>query len=734
MSKDISANLLTSIRQPNATIATCVEIRRRDGRVIRMTNHDTDLVVDDNLHRHDIPFQLSAIASGTSMATDNTQLTLFAADDGPITSGDFRDGLYDHADIRIYEVDYENLAYGKMTLRKGWFGPVDRNQYKKVEITVTGLLKILDFEVGRVYQPSCDADLGDHRCKIAVRQSQVYSSDNPFNVGDWVYKYDPALMTAFGIVNPSFEDDGTRTVDQAITGWTKITGTLVEVEAGAAVSGDVLAHDGTYRLSGADDILNPASNGQESGLYQDLDLVAEGLDTGDIDDGQISVLMTAALANLLYLLDLVRIRYEVMDADGEILDAQDTGYIAFDDFDTWRERSLAGPIFPGARTIRIYVYFRKEDGISLNVAADNIRMWWWNHTAGNPYDQAIHQLVRIVDYTDGNTYYGANNSFESNGDVANALSPTITGWVTTGSWWKVDNDLHMSLPALDGTRYLIGGDDGGSSQQTYTITRTFNLTAANVELTRVQLGKVVGKMELLVGFGDIGASAATVIIDFLDNANTIVDTINVLTAEMGTSIEWITLGPNFTIDIAATKIRVTLQAISPVGDGAALIAFDALKFYFFDAERSTKQDPIRGFGDGQPFNTTPGTYTLDGNLVWKGAAALVQYDTVAAVTSRKEFNGTLITGADGTYETGVLTWLSGDNAGLRNVIRTWDPDTKALKTYFRAPHDIQVGDRFMYVRSCQKRFLEDCRGIFNNQINFRGFPHLPGKLTSPEGT
>lgn len=732
MSKDITANLLTSIRQPNATLATGVEIRRRDGRVIRMTDHDVDLVIDEQLHRHDIPFQLSAIASGTSMNTDNTQITLFAADDGPITMQDIQAGLYDHADVTIYEVDYQNLAYGKLTLRKGWFGPVERNQYKKIEITITGLLKILDFEVGRVYQPSCDADLGDRRCKIAVRQSQVYSQYNPYNVGDWVYYYDPAEMTEIVLDNGSFED-GDSGVGDPIPEWTQITGSTLEVEEGAAVVGNIEAIDGIRRLAGGLDP-GPGSNGAISGVYRDIDLVAEGLSGADIDDGKISMLYTAALANLLYLLDLVRIRWEVLDANGDILDAQDTGFIAMDDFDTWRERSLAGPLFPGSRMLRIFIYFRKEDGTTLNVAADNARVYWWDHTTAAPYGDTIHQLVRIVDFNDNNTYYGTNNSFEANGDVANALSPAITGWVTTGSWWRVNDDLHGSLPSIDGSRYLIGGDDGGAVQQTYSITRTFTLAQAGIDATRVVLGKIVGKLEMAVGFGDIGASAATIIIDFLDNVNSIVDTINVATADMGSAIEWAQYAPTFTVDTAATKIRLTLQAISPVGDGDAKIGFDAVKFFFFDAERPVKQDPTRGFGAGFPFNPTPGVYSLDGSLVWKGAAALLQYDSVTASSSRKEFSGDLIAGGDGTYETGVMQWISGANAGLKNVIRTWDPDTQTIKTYFRMPYDIEVGDRFTYVRSCQKRFLEDCRGTFGNQINFRGFPHLPGRLTSPEGT
>lgn len=731
MAKDISANLLTSIRSPNATLAICVEIVRKDGRVIRMTNHDTDLTVDTFVHRHDIPFQISAVSSGSQLQTDNTELTLFASDDGPITMQDFRDGLYDHADVKIYEVDWNNPEYGKLTLRKGWFGPVERNQHRVVKVTVTGLLKILDFEIGRVYQPSCDADLGDSRCKIAIKPSQAYSDLNPYHVGQWVYKYDTGDMTEIVLTNGSFDADGDRDVNQAITDWTKTPNSFLIVAEGSPPPGDIAALDGTHRLQGDDTASDPtaAGSGSEHGVYRDIDLVAEGVSDTDIDNGEISVLAVAALAHTLYLLDPMRIRVEARDADGNIIDAQDTGYITLDDFEVWRERHLASPLFPGTRTLRLFIYFKKNDGTNTNTAADDVRLYWWNHTVGTPYSDAIHQLVRIVNYADSNAYYPTNGSFEANGDVANALSPTITGWVTTGSWWRVNDDLHGSLPALDGNRYLIGGDDGGSSQQTYTITKEFTLASAGIDATRVILGKIGGRVFTRVGWAD-AQSAATVIIDFMNASSVIQDTLTLSNAETNPTIEWLVRQANFTIPVGTTKIKVTLQATSPVGDGAANIAFDNIVFWFFDAERPQKNDPVIAFGDNVTFDPTPGVYTFDGNLVWKASEAYVKFDTVASVISRKQFTGTLIAGGTGTYETGLIQWVSGANAGLRNVIRTWDSPTKGIKTYFRAPHDIEVGDRFIYIRSCQKRFLEDCLGVFGNGINFRGFPHLPGRLSS----
>lgn len=288
----------------------------------------------------------------------------------------------------------------------------------------------------------------------------------------------------------------------------------------------------------------------------------------------------------------------------------------------------------------------------------------------------------------------------------------------------------MGLMNQDGTRFLVGGDDGGVTQQTYTITQTFLLSSAKLDATRIALGKITGRFQGYVGWADVSASAATVILDFLDNSNAIVGTITVFNNETSpTAPTWGTFVQPFTVPVTATKIKLTLQARSPVGDGAANVAFDGLKFYFYDAERPVKDDPLKGFGSSDTiWNTSPGSYTFDEFLIWKATEAFVKYDVVASVTDRKTFAGTNIAGATGIYETAAIQWISGDNAGLRNLIRTWDPLTKTLKLAFRSAKPIQVGDRFMYVRACQRRFLEDCKGVFGNQINFRGFPHVPGKL------
>ena len=42
------------------------------------------------------------------------------------------------------------------------------------------------------------------------------------------------------------------------------------------------------------------------------------------------------------------------------------------------------------------------------------------------------------------------------------------------------------------------------------------------------------------------------------------------------------------------------------------------------------------------------------------------------------------------------------------------------------PYVVTAGDTFVVYAGCTKRYTEDCLTKFNNGLNFRGFPFLPG--------
>lgn len=110
------------------------------------------------------------------------------------------------------------------------------------------------------------------------------------------------------------------------------------------------------------------------------------------------------------------------------------------------------------------------------------------------------------------------------------------------------------------------------------------------------------------------------------------------------------------------------------------------------------------------------------------AASVTFTGTVTSVTSPSAFKASGLAQADDYFSRGVMTWLTGDNAGQVVDIRTHTNDGAAVgfDTWVPAVLDIQVGDTFSVTAGC-KQTADVCKAKFNNLVNFQGFPHMPGE-------
>lgn len=102
---------------------------------------------------------------------------------------------------------------------------------------------------------------------------------------------------------------------------------------------------------------------------------------------------------------------------------------------------------------------------------------------------------------------------------------------------------------------------------------------------------------------------------------------------------------------------------------------------------------------------------------------------VTAVTSNVIFDDTTTAGitgaADNYFNLGLLTWTSGDNNGLSMEVKDFDAANDRFTLVEAMPYDVQVGDTFDVYPGCDKS-LSTCINTFNNVINFRGEPYIPG--------
>jgi uncharacterized phage protein (TIGR02218 family) len=102
--------------------------------------------------------------------------------------------------------------------------------------------------------------------------------------------------------------------------------------------------------------------------------------------------------------------------------------------------------------------------------------------------------------------------------------------------------------------------------------------------------------------------------------------------------------------------------------------------------------------------------------------------TVAVVNDRRRF---VVSGLDGFdadwFDRGRLSWTSGANVGLAAEVKSHRQTVAGVEIELWQPaaRDIADGDGFSVTAGCDKLF-GTCRRKFDNVVNFRGFPHMPG--------
>lgn len=128
--------------------------------------------------------------------------------------------------------------------------------------------------------------------------------------------------------------------------------------------------------------------------------------------------------------------------------------------------------------------------------------------------------------------------------------------------------------------------------------------------------------------------------------------------------------------------------------------------------RYTPTCTVRRLGDVRcKINTSPYTFDL----------------TVASVTNSTTFNHNTDLQAMAYFTYGVLTWVTGLNAGQTMDIKSYELGTGSAQFILQLPlnHPITIGDTFTATAGCDRLF-STCQNTYNNVENFRGFKDIPG--------
>lgn len=190
--KQLDADLAAHLAGGATTLAWCWKLARRDGALFGFTDHDRDLVFDGVTYEAAAGISASAMENHAALETDNLEVE-GALSSLRIDDIDLMAGLYDDAAVELWRVNWA-APDQRALMRKGHLGEVTRNG-ASFRAELRGLAHRLNEPRGRLFQYTCDADLGDARCGVALAAT----------IGEVAAAKDARMLTVTGLENA---DDG----------------------------------------------------------------------------------------------------------------------------------------------------------------------------------------------------------------------------------------------------------------------------------------------------------------------------------------------------------------------------------------------------------------------------------------------------------------------------------------------------------------------------------------------
>jgi uncharacterized phage protein (TIGR02218 family) len=166
--KQLSDALNAHLQSGTTTLCWCWRLIRRDGAKLGFTDHDRDIAFDETTFEAASGFNASEIRDQIGLSVDNLEVTGALISDrlseSALASGDF-----DDAAIEIFRVNWQDPTQ-RILMRAGSLGEVRRSG-TAFSAEVRGLAHYLQQPRGRLFQYTCDADLGDARCCVDLTSS-----------------------------------------------------------------------------------------------------------------------------------------------------------------------------------------------------------------------------------------------------------------------------------------------------------------------------------------------------------------------------------------------------------------------------------------------------------------------------------------------------------------------------------------------------------------------------------
>jgi uncharacterized phage protein (TIGR02218 family) len=161
--KSLSPQLQAHLDAGTTTLSWCWRITRADGGVFGFTDHDRTLYLIGTEFEPESGLTASEVRSGSDLSVDAQDAQGVLTSDR-ITETDILDGRWDNAEVELWRVNWADTSQ-RVLMRRGVIGQIRRGRLAFVA-EMRSQAHVLGQTVGRMFQATCDATLGDARCRV----------------------------------------------------------------------------------------------------------------------------------------------------------------------------------------------------------------------------------------------------------------------------------------------------------------------------------------------------------------------------------------------------------------------------------------------------------------------------------------------------------------------------------------------------------------------------------------
>ncbi|MFN3615292.1 MAG: DUF2163 domain-containing protein [Rubrimonas sp.] len=171
--KTLAPALQAHLDEGTTKLASCWRIARADGVTFGFTDHDRPLSFDGTDFEPESGLTASEVRSGSDLSVDAQDAEGVLTSDR-ITETDILDGRWDNAEVEVWRVNWADTGQ-RVLMRRGAIGQIRRGRLAFVA-EVRSLAHVLGQTVGRTFQATCDAALGDARCGVDLEDPTFKST------------------------------------------------------------------------------------------------------------------------------------------------------------------------------------------------------------------------------------------------------------------------------------------------------------------------------------------------------------------------------------------------------------------------------------------------------------------------------------------------------------------------------------------------------------------------------